>query len=274
MKVSAIQMTSCETIQDNLSQALDLIQQAAAEGAVFISTPEVTDQIIADRAKKIDQHYDQDSHPGVPFFSNLAKELGVTLHIGSMCIKVGDGKLANRGFLFSPNGALLTTYDKIHLYDVDLPTGESHRESNSFRGGDRAVISNIGEHKLGLTICYDIRFPHLFRHLAKAGAEIIAVPSAFTVPTGKAHWHTLLRARAIETGCFIIAAAQVGDHNGVRETYGHSIIIDPWGHILAEADKDTPMVVTADVDFSLIQKARQAVPALQNDRDFIEILRK
>ena len=265
-------MTSCEGIEENLKQASDLIREAASQGAVFISTPEVTDQIIADRASKIDQHYTQKDHPAVPFFSDLAKELDVALLIGSMCVKVSDDKLANRSFLFASNGELLTTYDKIHLYDVDLPTGESHRESNSFRGGDKAVLQELDGHHLGLTICYDMRFPHLFRHLAKAGADIIAVPSAFTVPTGKAHWHTLLRARAIETGAFIIAPAQVGNHNGVRETYGHSIIIDPWGHILAEAKSDAPEVVMAEIDFSLVEKARQAIPALNNDRDFVEIL--
>ncbi len=271
MKVAAIQMTSCDVIEDNLLQADELIRDAAANGATFIATPEVTDQIIANRAEKISEHFDENNHPGISFFQNLAKELGITLLIGSMCVKVADDKLANRSYLFDPTGSLIATYDKIHLYDVDLPTGESHRESNSFRGGEHAVIAEVEGHKTGLTICYDMRFPHLARHLGQAGAKIIMVPSAFTVPTGKAHWHTLLRARAIETGAFVIAPAQVGNHNGVRVTYGHSLIIDPWGHILAEATEDKPCIITDDLNFDLVQKARQAIPALQHDRDFVDV---
>ncbi len=271
MRVAAIQMTSLGSIEENLRAAETLIRRAAEQGAVFIATPEVTDQVIANRAEKIAEHFTQDQHPGVPFFSDLAKELKVTLLIGSMCVRVDEAKLANRAFLFGTDGALLDTYDKIHLYDVDLPNGESHRESNSFEGGKQAVLSDVGSHKLGLTICYDMRFPHLFRTLGKAGAEVIAVPSAFTVPTGQAHWHTLLRARAIEAGCFIIAPAQVGDHDGVRVTYGHSLIIDPWGVILGEALEDLPQVIIADLDFSLVGKVRQAIPCLQHDRDFIDL---
>lgn len=271
MKVAAIQLTSGPDIEENLKEVEGFVKEAAAKGAKFIATPEITDQIMANRTDKIDQHYWQDKHPGLSFFANLAAELDIWLLIGSMCMRVENDKLANRSVLFTPEGKRRATYDKIHLYDVDLPTGESHRESKSFKAGTQNVITEVDGHKMGMTICYDMRFPHLYRDLAKAGAEIITVPSAFTVPTGKAHWHTLLRARAIETGAFIIAPAQVGDHNGVRVTYGHSLIIDPWGAVLAEAEKDEPCIIMADLDFSLVEKARQAIPSLQHDRDYVEI---
>ena len=272
MRVAAIQMTSGADVDKNLSNSEKLIRSAAEQGATFIATPEVTDQIIAGRAEKIPQHYKQEEHPALLFFSDLAKELEVTLLLGSACIKLSDQKLANRSFLFLPNGELKATYDKIHLYDVDLPTGESHKESNSFEPGKQLVLADLLDFKLGMTICYDMRFPHLFRDLAKAGAEIITVPSAFTVPTGRAHWLSLLRSRAIETGCFIIAPAQVGDHEGARVTYGHSIIISPWGDVMAEASEDRPEFIIADLDLSLVSKSRQAIPSLQHDREYLEIL--
>ena len=280
IKAACIQMDSGPLINPNLDRAEALIRQAAAQGATFIATPEITDQVISNRAEAIESTYAQSDHPGVPRFAALAKELAVDLLIGSMCIKVADDKVANRSFLFGRDGALKATYDKIHLYDVDLPTGESHRESKLFQPGDRAVTAFIGAAqkneaqkdaaKIGMTICYDVRFPHLYRDLAKDGAQIIAVPAAFTVPTGQAHWEILLRARAIESGAFIIAPAQCGEHEGARQTYGHSAIIGPWGDILAAADGNAQSEghIMADLDMGMVDKARAAIPALTHDRAY------
>ena len=175
--------------------------------------------------------------------------------------------MAKRSFFFSPSGKEIARYDKIHMFDVDLPNGESYRESSDYEPGDKSALADTDFGKVGLTICYDLRFPHLYRDLAKAGASILAVPSAFTVPTGQAHWSVLQRARAIETGSFVVSAAQCGQHDGDRKTYGHSIIVDPWGVVLAEAGEE-PGVITADLDLSAVDKARQAIPALQHDRDY------
>ncbi|MCB9963796.1 MAG: carbon-nitrogen hydrolase family protein [Rhodospirillales bacterium] len=269
MHVAAIQMTSGPEMQENLRQAADLTRQAAAQGATFIATPEVTDQIIAKRGEHLAAHFFQEDHPGIPFFSGLAKELGVTLLIGSMCVRANAERLANRSFLFGPDGALRVTYDKMHLFDVDLPNGESYRESDTFQAGTEVVHSHIAPEDvlLGLSICYDLRFPYLYRRLAQDGAQIIAVPAAFTVPTGKAHWHVLLRARAIETGSFLIAPAQVGDHAGIRRTYGHSLIISPRGDILAEAQEDGPCVISAELDMSQVATARREIPSLTHTRN-------
>lgn len=273
MKVAVLQMTSGPDMEENFEQVSRLAREAAGKGATFIATPEVTDQVIAKRAEKIAQHFTPEDHPGMTYFAELAKELGVWLLIGSMCMRVSEDKLANRSVLFTPQGNVKATYDKIHLFDVDLPNGETYRESDSFQAGTESVLTEVGGHKLGMTICYDMRFPHIYRDLGKAGADIITVPAAFTVPTGEAHWHSLLRARAIETGAFVIAPAQVGDHAGIRKTYGHSLIIDPWGIILAEAEQDRPCMIMADLDFALVDKARRAVPSLRHDRDYVEILK-
>lgn len=268
LKVAAIQLRSGAGIEENLEQAETFIRQAAGEGATLIVTPEVTDQVISNRAEKIDQAFTQDRHPGVAFFSALAKELSIDLIIGSMCIKTSDDKIANRSFHFGPDGEIKALYDKIHLYDVDLPTGESHRESKIFKGGHKAVLTQTQGAKIGLSICYDLRFPHLYRDLAKQGAQILTIPAAFTVPTGQAHWETLLRARAIECGAFVIASAQGGDHEGVRTTYGHSMIIGPWGQVLAHKDDDASGYIIKEINLDDAVKARQAIPALQHDKDY------
>ncbi|MDH5723154.1 MAG: carbon-nitrogen hydrolase family protein [Alphaproteobacteria bacterium] len=268
MKVACIQMNSGADIRKNLDVAADLIREAASKGAEFILTPEITDQVVSNRAEKLDKTYTQEDHPGVAAFADMAKELSVHLLIGSMVVKVTADKVANRSFLFAPDGKLKATYDKIHLYDVDLPTGESHRESKLIVGGDRAVVAPVnGDFTLGMSICYDVRFAHLFRDLAKAGANILSIPAAFTVTTGKAHWETLLRARAIETGSYVLAAAQSGNHDGARNTYGHSMIIGPWGEVLADAGQGVN-IIYADIESQAVTKARNAIPCLQHDREY------
>ncbi len=267
LKTACIQMNSGPVIRDNLIAAAELIREAAGQGAQFIATPENTCHMRYPQSEKLKTAQPEDSHPGIPFFSQIARERNVWLLIGSMSIKLTDGHIANRSFLFTNTGAIAARYDKIHLFDVDLPTGESHRESDIVRPGEQAVIADMPWAKLGMSICYDLRFSYLYRDLAKAGAAILSVPAAFTVPTGQAHWHTLLRARAIETGSFVIAPAQCGEHEGARRTYGHSLIVGPWGEILAEGGEE-PGIIIADLDLSAVEKARSAIPALKHDRKF------
>ncbi len=268
LKVACIQMNSGQDIEENLRQAGELIQQAARDEAELICTPENTDFIGKDAAATLARALPADKHPGIPFFSTLAKQLKVWLLIGSMKIKEESGKIYNRSYLFNSNGQLVASYDKIHLFDVNLPTGESHRESETFAAGDKAVLVKTPWKKLGMTICYDLRFPYLFRDLAQKGAEILTVPSAFTAHTGQAHWETLLRARAIETGSFVIAPAQVGEHAGGRKTYGHSMIVGPWGQVLAEQTEDKIGIIMRKIDTLDVTKARQAIPALTHDRAY------
>jgi deaminated glutathione amidase len=267
LRVACIQMTSGPEIAPNLRQAEKFIRQAAKKGAKLIATPENTDRIRVPAPDNIGTSFTQDAHPGVEFFANLAKELGVWLLIGSMGIKIKKDKLANRSFLFSDKGKLVGTYDKIHMFDVKLPTGESHKESNTIEPGKNIVVVKTPLAKIGMSICYDLRFSYLFRDLAKAGAQILTIPSAFTVPTGKAHWEILLRARAIETGSFILAPAQTGEHAGGRKTWGHAMIIGPWGEVLAQAENATG-VITADLNLEEVAKVRAAIPALQHDRKY------
>jgi predicted amidohydrolase len=198
----------------------------------------------------------------------VARELGVWLLIGSALVKRADGKAANRSVLVSPTGAVTATYDKLHMFDVDLPTGESSRESATYEPGDRAVTARAGDLKLGMTVCYDLRFPALYRALAVAGAEVMTIPSAFTRPTGAAHWEVLMRARAIETGAFVLAPAQGGRHEDGRGTWGHSLVVAPWGEVLAQLDHDEPGVLAVDLDLDAPAKARSAIPALANARAF------
>ena len=268
LNVACVQMNAKADIQTNLNDAEQLIREAAGQGATFIVTPENTDRIFMDAAKKIETCPREGEHPGAQHFSNLAKELGVTLLIGSMAVKLSDTKLANRSHFFAADGKLVTTYDKIHMFDVVLSNKEAYKESETFEGGKRSVLVETPDANIGLSICYDLRFPHLYRNLAKMGAQILCVPSAFTVPTGKAHWHTLLRARAIETGCFVMAPAQVGEHHSGRLTYGHSLIIAPWGEIVAERSEGSEGIITAKLDLEMVEKARNAVPSLYNGREF------
>lgn len=268
LMTACVQLNSGPDIDDNLKAAGKLIREAAVEGAEFIVTPENTDFIRETKELSLETALEENKHPGPIFFSEVAKQLGVWLLIGSMKIKISEDKMANRSFLFSKTGQLMATYDKIHLFDCDLPTGEVHRESDMIEAGTKAAVVKTPWKPVGLSICYDLRFPYLYRSLAQRGADIIAVPAAFTVPTGKAHWETLLRARAIETGSFILAPAQCGEHEGGRETYGHSMIIGPWGKVLAEREENTPGIIMRKLHFEDVTKARFAIPSLKSDSDF------
>jgi predicted amidohydrolase len=210
---------------------------------------------------------DEDTDASLAEFRSLARKLGIFLHVGSLAIKLSAEKAANRGFLISPTGDIVARYDKIHMFDVDLADGESYRESRSYRPGEQAVISDLPWGRLGLTVCYDLRFPALYRALAEAGASMLAIPAAFTRQTGEAHWHVLVRARAIENGSFVFAAAQGGKHESGRETYGHSLIVDPWGRVLAEGGTE-PGVTMAEIDMAEVPKARARIPSLQHGRRF------
>jgi predicted amidohydrolase len=267
VKFACVQMTAGPEVGPNLDAAAALIREAAADGAKFIFTPENTSIIEPNRELALAKSFTQDEHPGLPHFSKLAKELGVWLLIGSMPIRVEPERLANRSFLIDNQGRIITHYDKIHLFDVDLPNGEVYRESERIRPGSQAVLAPTPWGGLGMTVCYDLRFPQLYRDLAHAGAAVISIPAAFTVPTGEAHWHVLLRARAIETGAFVFAPAQCGTHAGGRRTYGHSLIVAPWGEILAEAG-DQPGTIATVVDFSQVAAARGMIPSLRHDRDY------
>ncbi len=254
-----------------LAHVEPLIRDAAAGGAKLILTPEATNFLIRDRAARDLVLTTQDRDEVVGNLRALARELGVWLLIGSAIVKSGhegDDRAANRSLLIDAAGGVVATYDKLHVYDVDLPTGERWRESASIRPGDGAALAGTPWGPLGLTICYDIRFPQLYRALAKAGAVMISVPAAFTVPTGEAHWEPLLRARAIETGCFILAPAQAGAHEDGRRTWGRSTVVGPWGEVVAKLDHDEPGVLFATLDFDAVTRARDAVPQLAHDREF------
>ncbi len=251
----------------NAADAEGLIRAAAGQGAVFISTPEMTNIIEPDRARLRAMVADEAEDPIVRCFRDLARELSVWLHLGSLALKGREGKVANRSLLIGPDGTIAGRYDKIHLFDVDLPAGERIRESEAIVAGDQAVVAKTPIAPIGLTICYDVRFPALYRALAKAGAFVLTVPSAFTVPTGEAHWHVLLQARAIETGSFVLAAAQGGEHDSGRKTYGHSLAVSPWGQIMAEAARE-PGVLLFDIDPGEALAARRRIPALTHDKVF------
>ena len=265
--VGLVQMNSGPEIEPNIESASAFIREAAGGGAKLIVTPENTTMIETVREKQMARAYPEEKHPGVSAFSELARELGVWLSIGSMTIGLGGDKAANRSFLFGPDGGIAARYDKIHMFDVEVPDGQTYRESATFRPGEEAVLADLPWGRLGITICYDIRFPYLYRALAKAGASFITTSAAFTEMTGKAHWHVLQRARAIETGCFIFAAAQTGEHTNKRRTYGHSLVVAPWGEVLADGGTETG-VVLAEIDPALVAKARSTVPSLENDRPF------
>ncbi|MET2831852.1 carbon-nitrogen hydrolase family protein [Mesorhizobium shangrilense] len=267
-KAAAIQMRSGESPQRNAEDMERLVRQAAGQGATYIQTPEMTGAMVRDKHARATAFTSEDKDIIVATSRRLASELGIFLHIGSTAIVRADGKLANRALLFGPDGATLATYDKIHMFDVDLDNGESWRESAAYEPGAEAVVTEINGTKLGFAVCYDLRFPQLFRAEALAGAQVLTVPAAFTRQTGEAHWHVLLRARAIENGAYVIAAAQGGLHEDGRETYGHSLIVDPWGRIIAEVAHDAPGVIVAEIDPAQSLAARKKIPNLKNARDF------
>jgi deaminated glutathione amidase len=268
LKVGLVQTRTPATQDAALAHTAPLVREAAAAGATLIVTPECTNILQRDRAKLFAVLAPAESDPVVTGLATLAKELGVWLVIGSALVRRDDGKAANRSILVAPDGSVSASYDKIHMFDVDLPNGERYRESNTYEPGDRAVVARAAGATLGLTVCYDMRFPPLYAAVARAGAQVITVPAAFTRPTGEAHWEVLLRARAIETGSFVLAAAQGGFHEDGRGTWGHSIAIGPWGEVIARIDDDEPGVVIADLDLEAVAKARAAVPALGNARPF------
>jgi predicted amidohydrolase len=267
VRVGLVQMRTGRTVEKNLQDASALVREAARQGATYVQTPEITTLMEMDRERLFAAIRPQAADPSIPRFAELARELGIWLHIGSMPILLAAGRIANRSLLFSPDGAIAASFDKIHMFDVELPGGESYRESRNYQPGNTGVVADLPWGRLGLTVCYDLRFPHLYRALAKAGADVLAIPSAFTRKTGEAHWHVLLRARAIENGCFVLAAAQAGRHESGRETYGHSLIVNPWGEIIAEAGVD-PGVIVADIALGEVAAARQRIPSLQHDRPF------
>jgi predicted amidohydrolase len=271
LAIALIQTRTPATAAAGLAHVEPLIRQAATEGAKLILTPEGTNLLEQRRDRRAAAITDEDQDACVIGLRHLAAELDVWLLIGSAIVRsghAGDDRAANRSLLIDPNGGIVARYDKLHVFDVDLPNGEIYRESSTIRPGDGASIAETPWGKLGLTVCYDVRFPHLFRQLAKAGASMIAVPAAFTVPTGEAHWETLLRARAIETGAFVLAPAQGGTHEDGRKTWGRSTVVSAWGEVIGKLDHDDPGVLHATLDLTAVTRARAAVPALTHDRDF------
>ncbi len=264
-KAACIQLRSSGDVAENIRDTTALVRDAAGAGARFIATPENTNIMAQNNRAKLAGTFDEANDPSIPAFSGLAKDLKVWLLIGSLHIKVSDDKTANRSFLFAPDGTLKARYDKIHLFDSTVASGETYRESAQVEGGHDAVLADTEFGPLGMTVCYDLRFPQLYRRLAHAGAFAFTIPSSFTVPTGEAHWHVLMRARAIETGCFVIAPAQTGEHAEGRHTYGHSLIVDPWGEVLADAGDGEGMAI-ATLDPARLSQVRRDLPALSHRR--------
>jgi predicted amidohydrolase len=262
-----IQMRSGLDPAPNLAGALDLIDRAKQAGADYVLTPEMTNILAARREQLFAKIVAEEQDVTLATLREVARKLAIYIHIGSLAVKASPEKAANRSFLIDRRGDVVARYDKIHMFDVDLAGGESYRESNSYRPGELAILADLPWGRLGLTVCYDLRFPALYRALAEAGASFLAIPSAFTRQTGEAHWHVLQRARAIENGCFVFAAAQAGKHDNGRETYGHSLIVDPWGRILAEGGSE-PGVVMAQIDMSEVVAARSRIPSLHHGRRF------
>lgn len=266
-KAAMIQMRSGLKPGTNIDDAVRMIGEAKSAGAEYVLTPEMTNILVAKREQLFAAVVEEEADASLATLRELARKLGVYIHIGSLAIKISPDRAANRSFLVSPKGDIAARYDKIHMFDVDLTGGESYRESRNYRPGELAVLADLPWGRLGLTVCYDLRFPALYRALAEAGATMLAIPSAFTKQTGEAHWHVLSRTRAIENGCFVFAAAQGGKHENGRETYGHSLIVDPWGRILAEGGIE-PGVVMAEIDPAEVANARARIPSLQHGRRF------
>ena len=272
LRVACIQTNSKPDPNINIKEVSSLICEAQSDGAELITTPEVVGMLEPNREKALDKAQAENDHSVLREFRNLSKDLSIWLLIGSISIKLSDSKLANRSFLINPAGQIIARYTKIHMFDVEVNDGSTYKESTTYQPGTSACLARTPWGLVGLTICYDIRFPALYRDLAKAGARIIFIPSAFTEVTGEAHWHVLQRARAIENGCFIVSAAQTGIHEQKRKTFGHSIIIDPWGNVLAEADKSVGFII-ADLDLNLVNDARNKIPSLSHDRNYSKSFR-
>jgi predicted amidohydrolase len=273
MRAGLLQLTSSDDPAANLSVTQGLVAEAAAQGAQFVLTPEVTNCVSGSRERQNEVLQTEDEDITLAALRVQAEELGIWLLIGSLALRQrdGDGRFVNRSILIAPDGAIAARYDKIHMFDVEVTPEETYRESAGFRPGDRAVCADLGPFTLGLTVCYDVRFPYLYRRLAHAGATVLSVPAAFSHVTGAAHWETLLRARAIETGCYVLAPAQTGTHSASagkpRRTHGHSLAIAPWGEILADAGTE-PGVTLVELDPAEVEHARRRVPSLTHDREF------
>ena len=273
MRVGLLQLNSSDDPAANLAVTAGMISEAAQQGATFVLTPEVTNCVSANRAWQTDVLRPEDEDETLAALRRQAADLGIWVLIGSLAVKTSDPdeRFANRSFLLSPKGDIVAWYDKIHMFDVQVSETETYRESAGYRPGTRAVVADTDFASIGMTICYDVRFPYLYRKLAQAGAMILTVPSAFSPVTGAAHWHTLLRARAIETGCYVLAPAQTGSHlasqGRSRNTYGHSLIVAPWGEVVADGGKE-PGVIFADLDLSKVQTARSKVPSFSADQMF------
>ena len=264
---ACVQMRSGRDPLANRDAAVALVREAADAGADYVQTPEMTSLVEREKARLFANVTVPDEDPTLAALREVARERGIVVQIGSLAVRNGD-KIANRAFLIDAAGAITASYDKVHLYDVDLPNGERWRESATYTGGACAVVADTPWAPIGVTICYDIRFPALFRALAEAGATVITAPACFTRQTGEAHWHVLHRARAIETGSFMISAAQGGQHEDGRETYGHSLIVDPWGKVLADAGGNQPGIILAEIDLARVTEARARIPALLHARPF------
>jgi len=268
LKTALLQINSGSDMTANIARVGGLVADAAGQGATLIATPENTFMMEAPGSERV--YYTQDTHPGVSAAIVWAKQYGVWILLGSVACHSGnsaDTKTHNRSLLINPQGGIAAVYDKIHLFDVEVGDGQTYRESAKILSGGKAVVAPCADAMLGMTVCYDVRFPQLYRALAKAGANILAVPAAFTAVTGEAHWHVLLRARAIENGCFVIAPAQTGTHPGNRKTFGHSLVIDPWGRVLADGGTEEGIVM-ADIDLGEVKSVRAGLPSLEHDRDF------
>jgi deaminated glutathione amidase len=269
---ACIQMRSGRDPLANCDAAVALVREAAGQGADYVQTPEMTSLVERSRTALFDKVGPEERDPTLAALREVARERRIVVHVGSIAVRAGD-KIANRAFVVDADGDIVASYDKIHLFDVDLPGGESWRESATYAGGELAVLAETPWGLFGLTICYDVRFPALYRALAEGGASFLSAPACFTRQTGEAHWHVLHRARAIETGSFMISAAQGGVHEDGRETFGHSLIVDPWGRLLAEAATE-PGVILAEIDVAQVADARARIPALKHARAFaVEVAR-
>jgi predicted amidohydrolase len=266
-KVALIQMRSGLDPEANLAAVLAGVDEAKRGGADYVLTPEMTNVLENKRERLFTKIFSEEHDPTLATLREVAAKLSIYIHLGSLAVKASPEKAANRSFLIDRKGDIAARYDKIHMFDVDLAGGESYRESNTYRPGELAVVADLPWGRLGLTICYDLRFPALYRALAEAGASFLAIPSAFTRQTGEAHWHVLMRARAIENGCYVFAAAQGGRHEHGRETFGHSLVVDPWGKIIAEGGTE-PGVIFGDIDPAEVVAARGRVPSLSHGRRF------
>ena len=265
--VACLQVNAGNVMEENIRKALEYTEAAVAKGADLILMPENVTMMEWGREAITSKAQTESGHAGLAAFREAAKRHGIWMHCGSLSISLDAGRVANRTHVLDSSGCTVAVYDKIHMFDVDLGGGERYAESSTFAPGDQAVIANLPWGRLGLTICYDLRFPALYRKLAQAGADFISVPSAFTQVTGEAHWHVLLRARAIETGSYIFAPAQTGTHAAGRKTYGHALIVDPWGRIIADAGTD-PGIIISEIDLKEVAKARKRMPSLRHDRPF------